>query len=91
MIDNFWIALFLVQLKGRVACEMGMNELLITELVLRNILTKLQPAEVSALLSALVFPPKKDNKIDNLEDLTPQLRNVGIEFLFRIRVNRVFV
>ena len=28
-----------VQLKGRVACEMGSHELLITELVFNNILT----------------------------------------------------
>lgn len=42
-------------MKGRVACEMGQNELIITELVLRNILTNLQPAEIAALLSSLVF------------------------------------
>ncbi|RZB54411.1 helicase SKI2W, partial [Asbolus verrucosus] len=69
-----------VQLKGRVACEMGMNELLITELVLRNILTKLQPAEVAALLSALVFSPKKDNKEEELvhitDDLTKAIREM---------------
>jgi antiviral helicase SKI2 len=62
-----------VQLKGRVACEMGMNELLITELVLRNILTKLQPAEVAALLSALVFSPKRDNKDEELVQITEDL------------------
>ncbi|XP_063918605.1 superkiller complex protein 2 [Zophobas morio] len=69
-----------VQLKGRVACEMGMNELLITELVLRNVLTKLQPAEVAALLSALVFSPKKDNKEEELvhitEDLTKAMKEM---------------
>lgn len=50
----------LVAMKGRVACEMGQNELIITELVLRNILTNLQPAEIAALLSSLVFQAKTD-------------------------------
>lgn len=47
-------------MKGRVACEMGQNELMITELVMRNILTDLQPAEIAALLSSLVFQAKSD-------------------------------
>ena len=47
-------------MKGRVACEMGQNELIITELVLRNILTNLQPAEIAALLSSLVFQAQTD-------------------------------
>lgn len=49
-------------MKGRVACEMGQNqnELVITELVLRNILTEMEPAEIAALLSALVFQAKTD-------------------------------
>lgn len=49
-----------VAMKGRVACEMGQNELIITELVLRNILTDLQPAEIAALLSSLVFQAKTE-------------------------------
>lgn len=49
-----------VSMKGRVACEMGQNELLITELVLRNILTNLEPVEIAALLSGLVFQAKTD-------------------------------
>jgi antiviral helicase SKI2 len=47
-------------MKGRVACEMGQNELMITELVLRNILTDLEPAEIAALLSSLVFQAKTE-------------------------------
>ncbi|XP_057338709.1 SKI2 subunit of superkiller complex protein [Microplitis mediator] len=50
-----------VTLKGRVALDMGTHELLITELVYRNILTNLQPAEIAALLSALVFQQKTEN------------------------------
>lgn len=49
-----------VAMKGRVACEMGQNELIITELVLRNVLTNLEPFEIAALLSSLVFQAKTD-------------------------------
>ncbi|XP_034941079.1 helicase SKI2W [Chelonus insularis] len=49
-----------ITLKGRVALDMGTHELLITELVYRNILTNLQPAEIAAVLSALVFQHKTD-------------------------------
>lgn len=61
-----------VAMKGRVACEMGQNELIITELVLRNILTNLQPPEIAALLSSLVFQAKTDvepNVTDNLKKM----------------------
>ena len=44
-----------VQLKGRVACEMGSHELLVTELVFDNVLTERPPTEIAALLSCLVF------------------------------------
>lgn len=44
-----------VQLKGRVACEMGSNELIITELVFENKLTDRPPEEIAALLSCMVF------------------------------------
>lgn len=53
-----------VTLKGRVALDMGTHELLITELVYRNILTNLQPAEIAALLSALVFQQRTDEEPD---------------------------
>ncbi|EFN81266.1 helicase SKI2W [Harpegnathos saltator] len=49
-----------VALKGRVALQMGSNELLITELILKNVLTVLQPAEIAALLSALIFHQRTD-------------------------------
>lgn len=44
-----------VQLKGRVACEMGSHDLLVTELVFDNVLTDRPPTEIAALLSCLVF------------------------------------
>lgn len=47
-----------VTLKGKVACEMGQNELLITELILSNVFNDLDSAEIAALLSGLVFQAK---------------------------------
>ncbi|XP_072929955.1 superkiller complex protein 2 [Epargyreus clarus] len=58
-----------VILKGRVACGMGTNELIISELVFRNVFTHLIPAEIAALLSCFVFQAKT-----NVEaQLTPKL------------------
>ncbi|XP_035772881.1 helicase SKI2W-like [Anopheles albimanus] len=68
-----------VAMKGRVACEMGQNELMITELVMRNILTDLQPAEIAALLSSLVFQAKTDvspKLTETLEKAVVQFREV---------------
>ena len=45
-----------VSLKGRVACEISTcDELLATEMLFNNVLEPLNPPEVAALLSALVF------------------------------------
>ncbi|CRK90453.1 CLUMA_CG004113, isoform A [Clunio marinus] len=65
-----------VAMKGRVACEMGQNELIITELVLRNILTNLQPPEIAALLSSLVFQAKTDVE----PNVTETLKKMMLEF-----------
>jgi len=51
---------------------MGTNELLITELILKNVLTILQPAEIVALLSALIFQQRTDFE----PKLPPNLTNV---------------
>lgn len=69
-----------MQLKGRVACEMGMNELMITEIVFRNILNKLKPAEVAALMSALVFQAKTEVEID-FDELPNDLLEVNVLYL----------
>lgn len=53
---------------------MGSNELLITELILKNVLTVLQPAEIVALLSAVIFHQRTDVE----PKLTPNLINVRI-------------
>lgn len=62
-----------VQMKGKVACEMGNHELIITELVFHNVLTELQPAEIAALLSCLVFQQKNASE----PHLTPVLEKVN--------------
>ncbi|GLV43338.1 twister [Carabus blaptoides fortunei] len=64
--------------KGNVARKMSMNELLITELVLRNTLTHLQPCEIAALLSALVFQVKVKDNTTELPHLTDSL-NKGMK------------
>lgn len=62
----------LVQMKGKVACEMGNHELIITELVFHNVLTELQPAEIASLLSCLVFQQKNASE----PQMTPVLEKV---------------
>ncbi|PIK56497.1 putative helicase SKI2W, partial [Apostichopus japonicus] len=54
----------ILELKGRVACEMNIHELLITELIFRNILSPLEPGEIAALLSCTVFQDWKGSKPD---------------------------
>lgn len=66
-----------VQLKGRVACEISSHELLVTEMVLENVLTELQPEEIVALLSCMVFPQKSQ--------LQPQLSATLQQGVERIR------
>jgi antiviral helicase SKI2 len=45
-----------VQLKGRVACEVNTcDSLIVTELVFENLLVNLEPPEICALLSCLIF------------------------------------
>lgn len=61
-------------MKGKVACEMGNHELIITELVFHNVLTELQPAEIAALLSCLVFQQKNASE----PQMTPVLEKVSL-------------
>lgn len=49
-----------VKLAGRVACAMSSHELLLTELLFDNALSALQPEEIAALLSGLVFQSPGD-------------------------------
>jgi len=73
-----------VQLKGRVACEMGSNELIVTELVFNNQLTERPPEEIAALLSCLVFqqrncsePELSDTLIKGRDDIKAIAARVG--------------
>ncbi|CAG4953559.1 unnamed protein product [Parnassius apollo] len=63
-----------VILKGRVACGMGTNELIISELVFRNVFTDKNPAEIAALLSCFVFQAKTNVE----QQLTEKLKE-GVE------------
>ena len=63
-----------VQLKGRVGCEMGSNELILTELVFENKLTDRPPEEIAALLSCMVFQQKNCSE----PELTTRLKE-GVE------------
>lgn len=55
-----------VKVKGRVACECNTcDELVITEMIFNGILTELDPPEVVAALSALVFQEKSDSELDS--------------------------
>lgn len=59
-----------VQLKGRVACQFrGGNELLLTEMLLSAGLQPLNPAEVCAVLSSLVFQSSVENESELIEKL----------------------
>lgn len=44
-----------MEMKGRVACEMGSHELIITELLFESAFSDLEPPEVAAILSCMVF------------------------------------
>ena len=64
-----------VCVKGRVACEVNTcEELVITEMVFEGILNELEPAEIVAALSALIFQEKSNN--EDLDSELPQ-RLVG--------------
>ncbi len=68
----------IVQIKGRVAREMNtVDELLATEMIFENVLTPLEPAEIAALLSCLVFEEKTEVQIEipeHLEEVSPFTR-----------------
>lgn len=73
-----------VTLKGRVACEMGSNELMITQLVLCNTFNDLSSAEIAATLSSLVFQGKVTSEVeltDNLKAVNIPTRPYKINFL----------
>eukprot|EP00808_Paulinella_micropora_P031003 g78639.t1 len=69
-----------VQLKGRVACECDTcDSIIMTEIIFENILKDLQPDEIVALLSCLIFKQKSDNK----PELTPTLEK-GLQAIQKV-------
>lgn len=70
-----------VQLKGRVACEVTTcDELLITELIFNSVFSPLEPEEIVALLSALVFQEKRCSTptlTKRLEDNVEVVKNMA--------------
>ena len=69
-----------VQLKGRVACELSTaagHELLLTELIFDNAFAEMQPAEVASLLSCFVFQTARCSE----PSLTPHLLKCQKRFI----------
>lgn len=59
-----------VQVKGRVACEINTcEEIVLTEMIFENVLANLEPEEIVAVLSALIFQEKTQSE----PTLTPRL------------------
>ena len=55
-----------VCVKGRVACEVNTcEELIVTEMVFEGVLNDLEPPEIVAALSSLIFQEKNDNELDS--------------------------
>lgn len=75
-----------VTYKGKVACCMSMNELLITELVYENVLMDLDCAEIAALLSVIVAKGRKkeESKEEMLAELPQPLLKVSNIFLHKL-------
>lgn len=72
-----------VQIKGRVACEMNSGEELIcTECLFENQLETLEPEEAVALMSAFVFQQKNTSE----PSLTPKLQHAKHRFLFSLHL-----
>jgi len=71
-----------VQLKGRISCEINNHELMITELILQNVLTPLEPTEIAALMSSMVCQEKRcsePNLIDVLVKGKEEFQRVARE------------
>jgi antiviral helicase SKI2 len=61
-----------VCVKGRVACEVNTcEELIVTEMVFEGVLNDMEPEEIVAVLSSLVYQEKKDEELS--AELPPRL------------------
>uniref|UniRef100_A0A6A7FXB5 Helicase SKI2W-like n=1 Tax=Hirondellea gigas TaxID=1518452 RepID=A0A6A7FXB5_9CRUS len=75
-----------VTLKGRIACEMGSHELMVTELLLENIFANMPIEIIVALLSSLVFQQKfcsqpeiKENLEEGIKEFKRVATKIGIK------------
>ena len=74
-----------VTLKGRIACEMGNHELMVTELLLENIFNEKSIEVIAALLSCLVFqqkfysePQLNPELIEGISELKKVAKKIGV-------------
>lgn len=75
-----------VCVKGRVACETNTcDELIVTEMVFEGILNELEPAEIAAALSALIFQEKSND--DELDSELPERLTSCCERMRMIAMN----
>lgn len=74
-----------VKVKGRVACECNTcDELVITEIIFDGVLNELDPPEIVAALSALIFQEKIDRDLDSelplkLRETCERMHNIAME------------
>lgn len=69
-----------VEVKGRVACEVsGADELLITELLFNGVFNDLDVPQTAALLSCFVFEEKAPEMPSLTEELAGPLRTLQVE------------
>ncbi|XP_078490119.1 superkiller complex protein 2-like [Ciona intestinalis] len=74
-----------VQLKGRVACEISSHEIVLTEIIFENVFSTMEPAEIVALLSSVVFQQRVDmgdvtltpNLKEGMNKIIEVAKNVG--------------
>lgn len=66
-----------VLLKGKVALEISMSELLITELIIENVFSQMNPCEIVSLLSAIVYQQKSNQNDEN--SFTTSFNNAALD------------
>ncbi|KAF9004640.1 rRNA-processing arch domain-containing protein [Cyathus striatus] len=72
-----WKSSNIVDMKGRVACEISSgDELLLTELIFNGIFNPLSPEQCAALLSCFVFTEKSEQTTKLKEELATPLRTM---------------
>ncbi len=75
-----------VCVKGRVACEVNTcEEIIVTEMIFEGILNELEPAEIAAVLSALIFQEK--TSASELDSELPDRLRIACEKMTTIAMN----